>query len=723
MPRDDKRAPFLNDLGRATMRGVRKCKKCGTLNGTRGFSCKNKSCDVIFKEAGEKRKASTEACKITAGTSAQIYSVRVRDKGPDYRGFVQLSFLQPLESAGDLFVGPGPESINDPSLLVQAGARCYVEACQKNCEKLMRQPTSQQCPHIRAASQCFKEAQSLTLKNSVLNSLPIPQSIKTDIWQLATDTPGPLVQRVSKNIMVVKCKPEALHPLGFLHFSFQQTRSKEEIEYKYYCGCRAFKIQPAARDVSFRKCVHLYACVVAFASDDHLANEFAYYINLIQNELDRSVSPRMVISGGGCEDGVTGDEGVIDEGGTTTTLGAVAERSFLILNDSGDSQCQVEVEVLQDDSAATILEGIPISDTDSLVSQDEIEGKLEIQLRTPEGIHLCTSDGGTISVHQIPDNLPLAGFKRRGTDDSVVQASSALLTLQESGTKKLCSPRRPLTGACARKAKDPVEESSACQFFVSWLGSVTERINQTMHFGFSGKPDPLVFHIPKLFFDCLMERINSRTNKKKRLPSQTTPFIRKDAVPLGKFTKYTWKLTSVVQVRQIFDVPHMPLEVMRSFLQNRDGSYKLFHPIEEDSVYAKGSPNQPLLRPQEYKTMLRVGTTSHGQKEPTTFIIEWIPDVLPLSEIGELRIKFEFDHLHNGQLLSTRECLTGHIAISPAVRKTAPMLAPRPPPPQSHGQQQESQQITTADHVKIISIPVSSETMTSPDNIATILTF
>ena len=72
MGREDKKESFLNDLGRATMRGLRRCQKCGTLNGTRGYSCKNKSCDVVFKEAGEKKKLSTEACRITAGTSAQV---------------------------------------------------------------------------------------------------------------------------------------------------------------------------------------------------------------------------------------------------------------------------------------------------------------------------------------------------------------------------------------------------------------------------------------------------------------------------------------------------------------------------------------------------------------------------------------------------------------------------------------------------------------------------
>ena len=87
---------------------------------------------------------------------------------------------------------------------------------------LQIQPTGL-CSHIKAASQCFKDAQALTLKNSVINSLPMPPEIKSEMWQLATDTAGPLVQRVSRSILVVKCKPEPLHPLGFLHFSFQQV--------------------------------------------------------------------------------------------------------------------------------------------------------------------------------------------------------------------------------------------------------------------------------------------------------------------------------------------------------------------------------------------------------------------------------------------------------------------------------------------------------------------
>lgn len=81
--------------------------------------------------------------------------------------------------------------------------------------------------------------------------------------------------------------------------------------------------------------------------------------------------------------------------------------------------------------------------------------------------------------------------------------------------------------------------------------------HKTIDFGmFLGNPDPLVFHAPQVFFECLQQRISSGS-KKKRLPNFTTCFVRKDALPLGTFTKYTWHITNVMQVRQIFDTPEV----------------------------------------------------------------------------------------------------------------------------------------------------------------------
>ena len=78
-----------------------------------------------------------------------------------------------------------------------------------------------------------------------------------------------------------------------------------------------------------------------------------------------------------------------------------------------------------------------------------------------------------------------------------------------------------------------------------------------MH-GAVGKPDPLVFHIPQTFFDCLQQRMSvSVGGRKKRLPNTSTSFVRRDAVPLGSFVKYTWRLTNVLHIKQIFDTPQV----------------------------------------------------------------------------------------------------------------------------------------------------------------------
>lgn len=218
---------LLGDLGRPTLRGVRKCPKCGTYNGTRCIICKNKACGVIFKERSERKKnGSPDAVKIITGSSAQIYSVRVRDRGPDYRGFVQLPAVDGVTETAD----------------EQGVMKCYVDACVRAPQTSLSEFIDV-CQHIKATLQCETDAEPLLLKNSVLNSLRVSNEIKQAIWLLATESAGPLVQRVSKNVMVVKCKTNSKHSLGFLHFSFfENVKHKEISEHKFHCSCRAFKV-------------------------------------------------------------------------------------------------------------------------------------------------------------------------------------------------------------------------------------------------------------------------------------------------------------------------------------------------------------------------------------------------------------------------------------------------------------------------------------------------
>lgn len=87
----------------------------------------------------------------------------------------------------------------------------------------------------------------------------------------------------------------------------------------------------------------------------------------------------------------------------------------------------------------------------------------------------------------------------------------------------------------------------------------------------------------------------------------------------------------------------IPLQITKSFVLNRDGTYDHYTPKGDEKNEFKRDGLIP-IKPLELKTYLKVGNTSHNQIEPTPFIIEWIPDILPLSKIGELRIKFEFGH-------------------------------------------------------------------------------
>lgn len=108
---------ILCDLGKATKRGVRRCFKCGVYNGTRGFTCKNKDCDAVFKDV-EKRKVNLDAVKL-AGTNKLVYSIKVKDKGPDFRGFVQLPLacLNKKDGEEKLNLGNGMMHNNNNSVM------------------------------------------------------------------------------------------------------------------------------------------------------------------------------------------------------------------------------------------------------------------------------------------------------------------------------------------------------------------------------------------------------------------------------------------------------------------------------------------------------------------------------------------------------------------------------------------------------------------------------
>ena len=94
----------------------------------------------------------------------------------------------------------------------------------------------------------------------------------------------PIVQRVSKTIFVVKCAISNKFSLGFLHCSVIETRSKTgALERKFVCPCRKLKTLNST-ELQNKECVHFYACILAFISDDRFMNEFSHHIQVNRNK-------------------------------------------------------------------------------------------------------------------------------------------------------------------------------------------------------------------------------------------------------------------------------------------------------------------------------------------------------------------------------------------------------------------------------------------------------
>ncbi|XP_063031376.1 uncharacterized protein C2orf42 homolog [Melospiza melodia melodia] len=552
-PGRPKAPSFLSDLGKATLRGIRKCPRCGTYNGTRGLSCKNKTCGAVFRAGARRAPGAADAVRLLGGAQGQLYSVRQRQR----RCFVEL--------------GVSETAIQTPegTLITQlSSGRCHAPACAGRAEG--------QCQHLKLALGCRAEATALPLKSSVLGAVQAPAEAKRSLWELAAEPSGPLVQRVTKSVLVVKCQASPRHSLGYLHASFGQRR--------FSCACRVpghgrakgerreddeeegeEEEEEEEEESPPARCIHFLACICAFASDESLAQEFSEFLTADGSGLKGTLIPQLLRG----------------PGPTARARGAAAARARRRRKDLGTGP--------------------------------QVPGPL----LAPEPAH---PNPRRSSLRKLP-----------------VVSSSPSPSSSSSSLKRHGCPQA-------------LDESQVSLSFQEWLGSVTERIHQTMHYQFEGHPEPLVFHIPQSFFEALQQRISSGSGKK-RLPNSTTAFVRRDALPLGTFSKYTWHITNVLQVKQIFDTPEVPLEITRSFVQNRDGSYEPFRSprVEVESVPEGLGPHdrQPPLRPLELQTFLKVGHTSPTQKEPTPFTIEWIPDILPRSRLGELRLKFQYGH-HGG---------------------------------------------------------------------------
>lgn len=610
----DLKKRLLSDLGKATRRGVRRCPQCGTINGTRGLSCKNSLCDMVFKEIIEKpRRVNLDACKLITEQNASsclpswttLFSVRVKERCPDhYRGFVQIE-LEDMNHKSEETCNPILLQLESVELTPTKGT-CYVLGCPKRTVATKITNGEEVCHHIAACitRSDLTESEPFTLKHSVLNSLSISTECKQKIFIKARDG-GPLVQRVSPTTMVVKCdKDDFLHPLGYLHTSFLKTnQSNPGSDFKFGCSCslnsgsiggNSKKKNPSILSLNMSelhssntpvmkdRCLHFYSCIAAFCGDSQLAKEFSRFIS---------------------------DEQVVSS----------MQQVIAIL---GEDDNNIKVEVMDEDN-------------------------LDLFPNTATGAGNAAGNPKADDLEHTFDGINIP--EEAGTDEDSL-GKHEMETIFHQQTHQL-SPNSMSVALYGNFS--PLE----------WLASITEQINVTMHYGFPDRPEPLIFQVPMAYFNFLMDRISAGTQKK-RLPNTTQSIVRSNKPPLGQFTKYTWLLTNIFQLKKVFDTPLVHLDVSRKFVRNPDGSYSLqpnklpLNEIEaEELVVGKFDNSKKTngkqmkhLRPVEYKTFLKVGQMSSNPRDVTPFTIEWVPDLLPRSRIGELTIKFEFGHQLNGQL-------------------------------------------------------------------------
>ena len=166
-------------------------------------------------------------------------------------------------------------------------------------------------------------------------------------------------------------------------------------------------------------------------------------------------------------------------------------------DENGDT---VQVEVLNQDELRGVLEqqgGNMLSDSKGVDNLVTITEDIQIEMETPDGsVQTITvpasnlSNSGTVST---VSNSKINGDnrKRRSSDRSN--------SLVSTPVKRNYGRPVSVASRLATIQYDTVDECNIVLSFHEWLGSVTERINQTMHYQFDGHPEPLVFHAPQVF--------------------------------------------------------------------------------------------------------------------------------------------------------------------------------------------------------------------------------
>ncbi|KAF7281276.1 hypothetical protein GWI33_004897 [Rhynchophorus ferrugineus] len=205
----------------------------------------------------------------------------MKDIVSESRGFVQLPLLQ---------------STHEDNSILSDAALCFVDSCQRSfdnsilkChEEITETAESEVCDHINMALKSETVATPIVVNPYVISSLKVSNEVQQTLNLFAVESGCPLVQRVSKNVMAVKCQVTSKQPLGYLHFTI--TKGKYKGYEKYSCDCTEYVFSASNFHQSNirHKCIHYYACIAALLSDSSYSEEYSHFINNEMNPKNKT---------------------------------------------------------------------------------------------------------------------------------------------------------------------------------------------------------------------------------------------------------------------------------------------------------------------------------------------------------------------------------------------------------------------------------------------------
>lgn len=191
---------MISIKSRGSLRGLKKCVACGKYNGIRAASCKNKLCSLSLSYATIKRKPLIEPVQLLGQTDFNVYSVRIRDRGPEIRSFVKIT--EKIISS------------DDESCIISRNAICYVDTCKYDSND-----AGISCKHVQTSISSVMIAFAIDIQESILFRFELSSEMHTKLWKIYCDRDQsiPAVQRISKLVFVVFCESSQTFPTGFLH--------------------------------------------------------------------------------------------------------------------------------------------------------------------------------------------------------------------------------------------------------------------------------------------------------------------------------------------------------------------------------------------------------------------------------------------------------------------------------------------------------------------------